>query len=149
MLESGISYVKPGWQKVPGGPTKTEQGSRVSPIAQRFAEAVHALIADGPIKQRLANAYSRHLADLADSEFPSGLRHDFGDLQAAMSRIAPVGNEPPVRASVQKMSPDEASGHAATILKLYVELMNSLERAEPLKVVTAPRKPPRYLTGRP
>jgi hypothetical protein len=65
-----------------------------------------------------------------------------------MTRIAPVGNETRVRASVQKMSPDEAAGHAATIVRLYVELMNGIERAEPLKVVTPTRKPPRYLIGR-
>lgn len=120
----------------------------MSAFTQRFAEAVHALIADGPIKQRLARAYAQHLADLTDAELPAALRREFGELQAAMSRIAPVGNETRVRASVQKMSPDEAAGHAATIVKLYVELANGTERAEPLKVVT-PRKPPRYLSGRP
>jgi hypothetical protein len=126
-----------------------DQGSIVvSPFAQRFAEAVQALIGDGPVKQRLASAYARHLADLADAELPVALRREFGELQAAMSRIAPVGSETRVRASVQKMSPDEAAGHAATIVKLYVELMNSVERAEPLKVVAPPRKPPRFLTGR-
>jgi len=119
----------------------------VSPFAQRFAEAVHTLIADGSIKQRLASAYTLHLADLADAEFPAAVRRDFAELQAALSRIAPVGNESRVRASVQKMSPDEAAGHAATIVKIYVELM--VERAEPLKVVAPPRKPPRILTGRP
>ena len=67
-----------------------------------------------------------------------------------MTRIAPVGNETRIRASVQKMSPAEASGHAFTIVKLYVELSSTLERAEPLKVVSPPpRKPPRFLTGRP
>ena len=116
----------------------------MSPFAQRFAEAVHTLIADGPIKQRLASAYTLHLADLADAEFPAALRRDFAELQAALSRIAPVGNESRVRASVQKMSPDEAAGHAATIVKIYVELMTGVERAEPLKVVAPPRKPPRY-----
>ena len=121
----------------------------MSPFAQRFAEAVHTLIADGPIKQRLASAYTLHLADLVDAEFPAALRRDFGELQAALSRIAPVGNESRVRASVQKMSPDEAAGHAATIVKLYVELMTSVERAEPLKVVAPPRKTPRFLSGRP
>jgi hypothetical protein len=122
----------------------------VSPIAERFAEAVQTLISDGPIKQRLANAYATHLNDLADAELPTGLRRDFGDLQAAMSRIAPVGNESRVRASVQKMSPDQAATHAATIVRLYVELMNSLERAEPLKIVPPPaRKTPRFLAGRP
>ena len=89
-----------------------------------------------------------HLADLVDAELPAPLRRDFGELKAALSRIAPVGNESRVRASVQKMSPDEAASHAATIVKIYVELMN-VERAEPLKVVTAPRKPSRILTGRP
>lgn len=120
----------------------------MSPLAQRFAEAVNILIADGPVKQRLASAYSVHLADLTDAEFPAGLRREFGDLQTAMNRVVPVGNETRSRASVQKMAPAEAAGHAATIVRLYVELMNSLERAEPLKVVAPPRQPPRYLTGR-
>jgi hypothetical protein len=120
----------------------------VSLIAERFAEAVQTLISDGSIKQRLANAYA-HLNDLADAEFPAGLRREFGDLQAALSRIAPVGSEGRVRASVQKMSPDEAATHAATIVRLYVELMNTLERAEPLKIVPSPaRKMPRFLAGR-
>ena len=118
------------------------------PFAQRFAEAVQALIGDGPVKQRLASAYALHLAELADAELPAALRRDFGELQAAMTRIAPVGSETRVRASVQKMSPGEAASHAGTIVKLYVELMNGAERAEPLKVVASTRKPPRFLTGR-
>lgn len=121
----------------------------MSPFAQRFAAAIHALIGDGPVKQRLATAYSMHLADLPEAELPPALQGDFVSLRAAVSRVAPAGNEGRVRASVQKMSPDEASGHAATIVKLYVALVSDLERAEPLKVVSAPRKAPRYLTGRP
>jgi hypothetical protein len=120
----------------------------VFPFAERFAAAVQVLISDGPIKQRLAAAFSLHLADITDADLPPPLRRDFADLQAAISRVAPAGHETRVRASVQKMSPSEASGHAATIVKLYVELMNGLERAEPLKVVTPPRKAPRYLSGR-
>ena len=124
------------------------QGSNVSSFAERFAAAVQILIEDGPIKQRLAAAYSQHLADVTDAELPPALRRDFAGLQAAISRVAPAGNSTPVRASVQKMSPREASGHAATILKLYVELMSGVERAEPLKVVAPPRKAPRFLSGR-
>lgn len=120
----------------------------MSPLAQRFAEAVKTLISDGPVKTRLAHAFATHLADLVDVEFPAGLRRDFADLHAALNRVSPVGTESRVRASVQKMSPDEAGGHAATIVKLYVELLNTLERAEPLKVVSAPKKPPQYLTSR-
>lgn len=131
----------------PDAPINSEtQGHVVSPFAQRFAEAVQALIADGPVKQRLATAYALHLADLAEAEFPAALRREFSELQAAMTRIAPVGSETRVRASVQKMSPSDAAAHAATIVKLYVELMTNVERAEPLKVVV-PRKPPRFLAG--
>ncbi len=117
-------------------------------FAQRFAAAVLDLIGDGPVKQRLAVAYAAHLADLADAELPAALRHEFEELQTALTRVAPFGSETRVRASVQKMSPKEAAGHAATILKLYVELTNGVERAEPLKVVGPPRKAPRFLTGR-
>jgi hypothetical protein len=120
----------------------------VSPFAQRFAAAVQTLIGDGPIKQRLASAYSLHLAEVTDADLPPGLRRDFGELQAAVTRVAPVGHETRFRASVQKMSPSEATGHAAMIVKLYVALASGLERAEPLKVVPPPRKAPRYLSGR-
>jgi hypothetical protein len=46
------------------------------------------------------------------------------------------------------MSPLEAAAHAATIVRLYVALLGQTERAEPLKVVTSPKPPPRYLTNR-
>jgi hypothetical protein len=120
----------------------------VSSSAERFAAAVQVLIADGPIKQRLASACSLHLAELTEADLPPALRREFVELQAALSKVAPAGYESPVRASVQKMSPLEATAHAATIVKLYVDLMSGVERAEPLKVVAPPRKTPRYLTGR-
>jgi hypothetical protein len=120
----------------------------VSPFTKRFEAAVETLIGDGPIKQRLAGAYALHLEDLTDADLPPGLRREFGELQAAITRVAPVGHETRIRASVQKMSASEATAHAATILKLYVALASGGERAEPLKVVEPPRKPPRYLSGR-
>jgi hypothetical protein len=120
----------------------------VSPFAQRFASAVETLIGDGPIKQRLVSAYSVYLAELSEADLPPPLLRDFSELRAALTRVAPVGHETPVRASVQKMSPSEAAGHAATILRLYVAVATGLERAEPLKIVAAPRKTARYLAGR-
>lgn len=106
------------------------------------------MVGDGPIKQRLSRAYAEHLADIGDDDLPAALRREFADLHEALHRIAPAGTETRVRASVQKMSPDEASRHAATIVKLYVELMNGLERAEPLKIVSPAKPMPAYLTGR-
>jgi hypothetical protein len=120
----------------------------MSHLAQRFAEAVRILVSDGPIKQRLSRAFADHLENLDDTELPLALRREFNDLQSALNRIGPVGNETRVRANVQKMSPLEAGGHADTIVKLYVGLLGQTERAEPLKVVSAPKTPPLYLTNR-
>lgn len=115
-------------------------------LADRFAAAVRTLVSDGPVKQRLCRAYAEHLEDLQDIELPPALRGDFGELQAALNRVAPAGSETRVRANVQKMSSNEAGSHASTIVRLYVELLGQVDRAEPLKVVS-PNKPPRYLTG--
>jgi hypothetical protein len=117
--------------------------------AERFTKAVETLIGEGSVKQRLVSAYSLHLKDVTEADLPPASRREFAELQAAINRVAPVGKETRALASVQKMSTREATGHAATIVKLYVDLMNGLtERAEPLKVVGAPRNPPRYLAGR-
>lgn len=113
-------------------------------LADRFAAAVTTLISDGPVKQRLSRAYAEHLEDLQDVELPAALRRDFGELQAALNRRAPAGSESRVRASVQKMSSNEAGSHASMIVRLYVELLKQGDRAEPLKVVS-PHKPPQYL----
>ncbi len=120
----------------------------MSHLAERFAEAVRTLVGDGPIKQRLGRAYSEYLKGLDQADFPAQLRGTFGDLEAALTRVAPVGKETPVHASVQKMSPLEAGAHAGTIVKLYAELLGQAERAEPLKVVSSSKQPPRYLTNR-
>ena len=120
----------------------------MSHLSERFAEAVRTLVGDGPVKHRLSRAYAENLEGLDPAELPPALRREFSDLEAALSRIAPAGNETRVRANVQKMSPIEAGGHAATIVKLYVELMSQAGRAEPLKVVTTARQTPRYLAGR-
>lgn len=116
-------------------------------LTDRFTEAVLALVGDGAIKQRLSRAYAEHLGDLDDSELPVALRRDFGELRAAFNKIKPVGNETRVRASVKKMSANEAVRHAATIVRLCAALLGQAERAEPLKVVTTPKKPPRYLAN--
>lgn len=121
----------------------------MSHLAERFASAVRVLVGDGPIKQRLCRAYSEFLDGLDDAELPPPMRAAFGELAAALNRVAPAGKETRVQASVQKMSATEAAEHAATVAKLYAELLTQTERAEPLKVVSSSAKTPRYLTQRP
>jgi len=116
-MKSGICQTSTG--SCANGPINTRTTAHNVPhSAQHFAAAVQALIADGPIKQRLTIACAEHLADLTETELPAAVRSDFAGLQAAVSRVAPAGSESRVSASVRKMSTTEAVGHAESTLRL-------------------------------
>src|SRR5690606_5586715 len=104
-------------------------------ITQRFEAAVCALVGEGKVKQRLADAYAAHLEGIERDDLPQVLRDAFTELDAALHRVAPVGKESGIKASVQKMSFSEAASYACMIAKLYAELVRHGDRAEPLKVV--------------
>ncbi|HEY7672849.1 MAG TPA: hypothetical protein VIC71_11570 [Gammaproteobacteria bacterium] len=118
----------------------------MSPPLERFAGAVQILIGDGPVKLRLVRAYSEYLEAMLDVEVPVSAGDSLNELHDALHRVAPGGNETPVRASVQKMSSGEAAWHAGTILRLYVDLLTQPRRVEPLKVVET-AAPPQFLAG--
>jgi len=112
----------------------------LSYLADRFKEAVVVLVGDGPIKQRLIDAYSEHLDDLESTELPAALRPRFNDLYAALHYVQPIFRESSIKASTRKMSSAEATVHAGTIVALFSELVRQAPRAEPLKVVSNERK---------
>jgi hypothetical protein len=121
----------------------------VSSITARFEAAVITLVGDGPVKQRLAEAWARHLAAIDVADLPPPLADDFRGLRAAMERVRPCGSESAIQASVRKMSPREAGDHAGVILVLFRELARTTSRVEPLKIVSGDADtPPRYLVGR-
>lgn len=114
-------------------------------VTDRFGSAVLTLVGDGPVKQRLAEAYIEHLEGIVETELPVGLREAFTALALALHRLPAVGEEHPVRANVRKMAPAAAAEHAAAIVRLYVDLAVQVERVEPLKIVST-AKTPRFLT---
>jgi hypothetical protein len=110
----------------------------MSHYVERFESAVHALIGDGPVKQRLTRAYSEYLAELRDVELPVNLHGALSELHATLNSVAPAGKQSQVNASVQKMSAGDASRCAQTIVRLYADLVlqaSRAERPEPLKIV--------------
>ncbi len=76
------------------------------------------------LKQRLTDAYTRHLRDLPTQDMPGELRQDFEALRTSMTRVRPQHGECPVAASVRKMSIGEADACAARI----VALLDTLHR---------------------
>ncbi|HEX6994801.1 MAG TPA: hypothetical protein VF339_11720 [Gammaproteobacteria bacterium] len=117
-------------------------------LIKRFQAAVAELVADGPIKERLALAFGRHLEDLVIPDLPEPLRERFEALHAALHRYEPIGREGRLKVSVRKMSFAEAATHAEAIVELYAEVVRNADRAEPLKVVHTEEKVPRYVRGR-
>lgn len=91
---------------------------------------------DGPIKDRLADAYSSHLVALDAEQLPEPMRGEFGALCAAMHRESPQVRESAVRASVRKMSTHEASEYAALVVSLFAALAR-------MEVAQSPVRAPR------
>lgn len=119
----------------------------MSQIVERFEAAVQALVADGPIKNRLRNAYTAYLEDLSQVDLPIAGNADFGELHSALHRAQAVGKIDCVKASVQKMSPAEAWCHAQTIVRLYTQVLSMEKggRHEHEITLASDEKPPRFL----
>jgi len=118
----------------------------MSQIVERFASAVQALVGDGPIKNRLMQAYTGYLEDLQQVDLPVSGKREFTDLHSALHRAKAVGSIDCVQASVQKMSPEEAGTYARTIVKLYSELLAMEQPGKSdssLRLAT--EAPPRFL----
>ncbi len=116
-------------------------------LAEKMEAAVRRLVGDGPVKQRLVQAYAEHLDGLRESDLPPSLRGAYAELDEAMHRSGPVGKESSIKITVQKMSFAEATGHAETIVGLYAEALRAAERSGPLKVVPKEDAAARYLAG--
>jgi hypothetical protein len=124
-----------------------KKGNLMAYYTDRFQAAVQCLVNEGSVKLRLTRAYSEFLETLQDEDAPISVKNSLSELHDAMHRVAPMGTETSVRASVQKMSTLEAGRHAESIVQIYAQLLTQGERNEPLKVVEEADKPPWYLVS--
>ena len=98
--------------------------------ADRFFAAVTVLASDGHIKQRLIKAYQDNLDEISEDELPAQAKPAFADLRAQMHRVSPLNGEGPIRASVRKMSLEEASCCAAVVVRLFRDLLRHSGRRQ-------------------
>ena len=87
----------------------------------RFFAAVSVMAADGQVKQRLVKAYEENLQNVEESELPPPARKLFAELRRRMRCVAPLNGEGAVRATVRKMSVDEAGLCGQLMLDLLVK----------------------------
>lgn len=96
---------------------------------ESFHKATIELAKSTALKQRLTDAFSRHLQDMPASEMPAELRGDFESLCKRMTQVNPLRGETAVAATVRKMSLEEADACAGRILAL----LDALYRARAAK----------------
>ncbi|MEX2150593.1 MAG: hypothetical protein WD793_10265 [Steroidobacteraceae bacterium] len=94
-----------------------------------------------PLKQRLTDAFTRHLLDLPTDEVPGELRADFEGLQQSMTKIPPALGESAVVATVRKMSISDADACATRIVELLDKLHRLLATAPARVAPATPARP--------
>jgi hypothetical protein len=82
-----------------------------------FAATV-TLASAGPIKQRLATAYTKYLERLERQDLPAELRDDFERLTRHLCAVKPMRGETAVQATVRKMSELQAGEQAVCIVNM-------------------------------
>jgi hypothetical protein len=86
----------------------------------RFQSATLSLARSGPIKDRLADAYRNHLAQVREEELPREMREEFRVVSRTLTRERPMlRGEDAVRATIRKMSNDEADHIACCVVRIF------------------------------
>jgi hypothetical protein len=83
------------------------------------------LVRSTPIKQRIVNAYRRHLSLMPVEQLPVEVRDDYAHLMRSLHGVQPLRGEDEVTASVRKMSNQAADECAASILGIFAQLCRS------------------------
>jgi hypothetical protein len=97
---------------------------------QELEAAALTLARSGSIKDRLAEAYRNHLALVSAEDLPEGLRADFRACHTALTREVPLRGEDAVRATVRKLSSQQADELACSVVRLFAAMVREGARAE-------------------
>jgi hypothetical protein len=117
--------------------------SKNSSLSRRLESAVTALTAHGALRDRLALAYGQYLDKLDAHDVPEELRGDFTEMATALHRVAALPGDTVIRASVRKLSNDEAQRYAVLIVRLY----GLCTAANPTLLIVPAHTPPQRATA--
>ena len=95
-------------------------------VWDKFQSAILSLARSGAVKERLTEAYRNYLAKVSEDELPKDLREDFRAFGRALTREPPLlRGEDAFRATIRKMSNDEADQLCATVVLLFAAMPRS------------------------
>jgi hypothetical protein len=106
----------------------------MSRVYDRLESATLLLARSGVIKDRLDGAWRQYLANLEPDDVPRELRLQFLELASAMQRERPLRGEDAVRATIRKMSNEEAERHAAHIVRMFCRMTRQHQLELPMPV---------------
>ena len=86
----------------------------------------------GAIKERLESAWRHYLAHLDPDDVPREIRLQFVELSSSIQRERPLRGEDAVRATIRKMSNEEAEKHASLIVRMFCRLTRQQELELPV-----------------
>jgi hypothetical protein len=93
---------------------------------EKFQSATLCLARSGGIKERLTEAYRNYLALVAEEDLPKEVREDFRAVSRALTRERPVlRGEDAFRATIRKMSKDEADQIASSVVLIFAAIPRS------------------------
>ena len=112
-------------------------------LSSRLEAAVVELAGTGTLKDRLYCAYCNHLDTIEIQELPEEVQDDFAVMSKAMHRARALPGDSVVRASVRKLSNDEAQRFAVSVVRMYSARLHSLSSTlrAPARLVGPPRHP--------
>ena len=110
-------------------------------LTRKLEAAVTILTGHGALKDRLALAYSKYLEHLEQQELPEATQREFAELSLAMHRARALPGDTIVRASIRKLSNEEAQRYASLAVRMYGLHMADLAAAQAPTHSITPRSP--------
>jgi len=96
---------------------------------EQLEGAVLTLARSGAIKDRLADAFRNHLAQLNADDLPDVMRAEFRACHDALTHERPLRGEDAVRATVRKMSNEQADEVACGVVRMFAVLAHQAQPA--------------------
>jgi hypothetical protein len=100
-------------------------------LSARLEAAALSLAGPGHIKDRLLDAYCKHLQDVQECDVPGEYGLEFAEMIHALHRAPALPGDDVVKASVRKLSNEEACHYAELVVRLYGMLAGLHTSAQP------------------
>jgi len=91
-----------------------------SALSAQLEAATLGLVGDGTLKDRLCAAFCDHLDDISELDLPEEVQEEFAAMARVMHGARALPGDSVVRASIRKLSNDQAQRYAGLILRTYV-----------------------------